>query len=324
MPNTTVSTGLQVRVAQRIPLAEDILGLTLAPLNGAALPAAPAGSHIDLELPNGLVRQYSIASTDVREGYQIGILLDPASRGGSASAHQDIAEGDLIRISTPRNLFPLVDGAKRSLLFAGGIGITPMIAMADSLHATGADFTLHYCVRTAGRAAFRERLGSAPYAGQVNQYVDDAPEAERLDARAVLAQPAPDTHLYVCGPNGFMDHIIDTARALGWAEANIHLERFAAPAIDTADDGGFDLELASTGRTIRVAPDQSAAEALRAAGIEVPLSCEQGICGTCLTPVIDGTPDHRDMFLTEAEKAANTCFTPCCSRALGGRLVIDL
>lgn len=324
MPNTTVSTGLKVRVARRIPLAEDILGLTLAPTNGTPLPAAPAGSHIDLELPNGLVRQYSIASTDVREGYQIGILLDPSSRGGSASAHRDIDEGDLIRISAPRNLFPLVDGAHQSLLFAGGIGITPMIAMADSLHAAGADFALHYCARTARRAAFTERLAHAPYAGQVHHYFDDSAADQRLEARAVLAHPTPDTHLYVCGPNGFMDHIIDAARALGWAEANIHLERFAAPAIDTRDDGGFELVLAKSERTIRVAPEQSASEALIAAGIAVPLSCEQGICGTCLTPVIEGTPDHRDMFLTEAEKAANTCFTPCCSRALGGRLVIDL
>jgi len=324
MPNTPATAGLQVRVARRIELAEDILGLTLAPLNGTPLQAATAGAHIDLTLPNGLVRQYSLASTDVREGYQIGILLDPASRGGSASAHRDITAGDVLSISAPRNLFPLVDGAKRSLLFAGGIGITPMIAMAETLHAAGADFALHYCVRTPGRAAFRERLAAAPFADQVHPYFDDAPDGERFDARAVLARPAPDTHLYVCGPNGFMDHVIDSARALGWAEANLHLERFAAPAIDTSDDGGFELELAATGRTIRVAPDQSAAEALRAAGIVVPLSCEQGICGTCLTPVIDGTPDHRDMFLTEAEKAANTCFTPCCSRALGGRLVIDL
>jgi vanillate O-demethylase ferredoxin subunit len=324
MPNTPASAGLQVRVARRITLAEDILGLTLAPLNGTPLPAATAGAHIDLTLPNGLVRQYSLVSADEREGYQIGILLDPASRGGSASAHRDIAEGDVLSISAPRNLFPLVAGATRSLLFAGGIGITPMIAMADALHAAGADFTLYYCARTARRAAFTEGLAHAPYAEQVHHHFDDAAADQRLDARAVLAHPAPDTHLYVCGPNGFMDHIIDSARALGWAEDNIHLERFAAPTIDTGDDGGFDLELAATGRTVRVAPDQSAAEALRAAGIEVPLSCEQGICGTCLTPVIDGTPDHRDMYLTEAEKAANTCFTPCCSRALGGRLVIDL
>lgn len=324
MPDTPASAGLQVRVARRIQLAEDILGLTLAPIGNTPLPPVTAGAHIDLALPNGLVRQYSIASTDVREGYQIGVLLDPASRGGSACVHRDIAEGDLIRIGTPRNLFPLAANARRSLLFAGGIGITPVIAMADALHAAGADFTLHYCARTLRRAAFSERLECAPYATQVNQYFDDATPGTRFDAFALLSQPSADTHLYVCGPNGFMDHIIGTARTQGWAEANIHCERFAAPTIDTGDDGSFDLVLAKSRSTVRVARDQSAAEALRAAGIEIPLSCEQGICGTCVTPVLEGEPDHRDMFLTDAEKAANTCFTPCCSRARGERLVIDL
>ncbi|MCZ4303463.1 PDR/VanB family oxidoreductase [Zoogloeaceae bacterium G21618-S1] len=318
------SPGLHVRVARRTQLAEDIIGLSLAPVADTPLPPVTAGAHIDLTLPNGLVRQYSLASTDLREGYQIGILLDPTSRGGSASAHRDIAVGDTIRISAPRNHFPLVEGARQSLLFAGGIGITPMISMADTLDATGADFTLHYCVRSAGRAAFRERLRQAPYATKTHFHIDDRADSPPLDARAALAHPTADTHLYVCGPNGFLDHIISTARDMGWAETNIHFERFSAPPTTAVDDGSFELALAKSARTVHVNAGQSAAQALFAAGIALPMSCEQGLCGTCLTTVLDGEPDHRDMFLTDAEKAANTCFTPCCSRARSARLVIDL
>lgn len=315
-------TRLQVRVARRRTLAEDILGLTLAPLDDTPLPPAAAGAHVDLVLPNGLVRQYSIARSS-EAGYELGVLRDPASRGGSACVHTELAEGATLSISAPRNLFPLADGARRSLLFSGGIGITPIIAMADALHAAGAEFELHYCTRAKNRTAYVDRLAAAPYAGRVHLYHDDQPEAGKLDARAVLASPAADTHLYVCGPNGFMDHVTDTARAADWAEANVHSERFAAPSTATADGGSFEMVVNSTGQTIHVAADQTAISALLAAGIDVPLSCEQGICGTCVTGVLDGVPEHRDMFLTEAERAANKVFTPCCSRGKG-RLVLDL
>ncbi|QID16217.1 oxidoreductase [Nitrogeniibacter mangrovi] len=320
--NAQTDLRLDARITRRTPLATDIVGLTVAAADGRPLPPAEAGAHIDLCLPNGLVRQYSIARQS-EAGYELGILRDPASRGGSACVHETLVEGATLQISPPRNLFPLAADARRSLLFAGGIGITPIIAMADALHAAGADFELHYATRSRDRAAYLDRLATAPYADRVHCYHDDTPEAGRLDAAALLAHPQPGTHLYVCGPNGFMDHVIDRARAAGWAEADVHSERFAAPAIDTADDGSFAIEIASSGQTIQVAPEQSAIAALHAAGFDVPLSCEQGICGTCLTRVLDGEPDHRDMFLTEAERAANDRFTPCCSRGKG-RLLLDL
>ncbi|WP_230970261.1 PDR/VanB family oxidoreductase [Nitrogeniibacter aestuarii] len=320
--NASNELRLQARIAHRARLADDIIGLTLASADGEPLPPAEPGAHIDLHLPNGLIRQYSIArQTDA--GYELGILRDPASRGGSACVHDDLHEGDTLEISLPRNLFPLATDAQRSLLFAGGIGITPIIAMAEALHASGADFELHYCSRTRHRAAYLDRLATAPWADRVHVYHDDLPEAGKLDTAALLATPETGTHLYVCGPNGFMDHVIDTARAAGWAEANVHSERFSAPAIDTSDDGSFEMVINSTGQSIRVGAEQTAIVALHAAGFDVPLSCEQGICGTCLTRVLDGEPDHRDMFLTDAEHQANNQFTPCCSRGKG-KLLLDL
>ena len=313
---------LQARIARRVQLADDIVGLTLSAVDGDPLPPASPGAHIDLHLPNGLIRQYSIARHSAA-GYELGILRDPASRGGSACVHDDLHEGDALEISLPRNLFPLTTDAQRSLLFAGGIGITPIIAMAEALHAAGADFELHYCTRARHRAAYLDRLASAPWADRVHLYHDDLPEAGKLDTVGVVAFPEPGKHLYVCGPNGFMDHVINTARAAGWAEANVHSERFSAPAIDTSDDGSFDMVINSTGQTIRVGAEQTAIAALHAAGFDVPLSCEQGICGTCLTRVLDGEPEHRDMFLTDAEREANNQFTPCCSRGKG-KLLLDL
>ena len=313
---------LQARIARRVQLADDIVGLTLSAVDGDPLPPASPGAHIDLHLPNGLIRQYSIARHSAA-GYELGILRDPASRGGSACVHNALHEGDALEISLPRNLFPLATEAQRSLLFAGGIGITPIIAMAEALHAAGADFELHYCTRARHRAAYLDRLASAPWADRVHLYHDDLPEAGKLDTVGVVAFPEPGKHLYVCGPNGFMDHVINTARAAGWAEANVHSERFSAPAIDTSDDGSFDMVINSTGQTIRVGAEQTAIAALHAAGFDVPLSCEQGICGTCLTRVLDGEPEHRDMFLTDAEREANNQFTPCCSRGKG-KLLLDL
>lgn len=316
-------TMLAVRVQRKTRLAEDIAGLELVQPEGAPLPGFTPGAHIDAALPNGLVRQYSLYNDAAQSAvYKIGVLRDPASRGGSASVHDDVNEGDEIRISLPRNHFPL-HPAKRTLLLAGGIGVTPLFCMAQALAQEGAAFTLHYGARTASRMAFIDELRGAGFADQVWFHFDDGAPAQKLDAAALLATPEADTHLYVCGPKGFMDHVIGTARAQGWDEANIHFEYFGA-APSTAAAGGFELLLARSGRLISVAPEQSAAQALLAHGVKLPLSCEQGICGTCAVKVLEGVPDHRDLYLSAATKAANTSFTPCCSRAKSARLVIDL
>ncbi len=313
---------ISVRVAERREEAEGIVGLVLAPLPGASLPPYEPGAHIDLKMPNGMIRQYSLCGqVDDTTVYELGILLETAGRGGSRHVHEEVKVGDVLEISAPRNLFALVPG-EPALLFAGGIGITPIIAMADHLARSGTPYALHYCARTHARIAFRERIAHSHAPHHVHYHFDDVPQT-RLDMARVLAEADPQAHLYACGPAGFMDFVIGAARAAGWPEARLHVEHFSAPAVQDTGDA-FEIEIAGTGQIVPVASGQSAATALAEAGIEVPLSCEQGICGTCLTTVLAGVPDHRDMYLSAAEQAANDCFTPCCSRARTPRLVIEI
>jgi vanillate O-demethylase ferredoxin subunit len=321
-----MNTLINVRVAAKRQIADDAVGFVLEAVDGAALPPYEAGAHIDVHVPGGPVRQYSLHEPPSARGqYHIGVLRDPQSRGGSERLLDTVCEGDTLAISTPRNHFPLhEERAGRSVLFAGGIGITPILCMAKQLASEDRNFTLHYCGRSRARMAFVDELGAATFSPQVHVHVDDGPKDQQLDARSAIGVPAADKHLYVCGPTGFMDHVLATARSLGWAEANLHREYFAAAPIDHSSDGPFELQLASSGRVIKVGADQSAAQALLEAGIGISLSCEQGVCGTCLTKVRQGTPDHRDLYLTDDEHARNDCFMPCCSRAQTPRLVLDL
>lgn len=313
-----------VRVRQKIELATDIVSLILVPEDGRTLPPHAAGAHIDLQLPNGMLRQYSLCRAHTGgQDYEIAILRDPAGRGGSACAHRDVEVGSRLLAGVPRNLFPLVPAA-RSVLLAGGIGITPILAMAEELHRQGGDFEMHYCARSPERAAYRDELCRAAFAGRVHLYFDDAPAAPRFDAARVLGAPAADRHLYVCGPEGFIRHVVQVATDLGWDPACIHFEHFSGAAAPAPDDGAFELRLARRGISVPVPAGVSAAQALLDHGIEIALSCEQGVCGACVLPVLEGTPEHRDVFLSAAEKAANRCFTPCCSRAATAHLLIDL
>lgn len=315
---------LAVRVREVRHPAIDVLSLVLAPVDGGPLPACTAGAHIDVALPNGMLRQYSLCRTGpALAQYEIAILHDRSGRGGSACAHRDVRPGDTLQISPPRNLFPLLPEG-RPVLFAGGIGITPILAMAEALHAEGRDFELHYSSRSPERAAYLDVLTRAAYAPQLRLYHDSTPEAGRLDAEGVLRRAGDDAHLYVCGPAGFIGHVCDAARRAGWNETRVHFEHFAAPAQRAGTSGGFELILARRSMRVPVGPAETAAQALLAHGVDINLSCEQGICGACLLPVLDGVPDHRDVFLSVAERDANRCFTPCCSRALSPTLTIDL
>lgn len=313
--------GLRVRIAHKRAEAEGVCSLELHSQDGELLPPFEAGAHIDLVLP-GVVRQYSLCNDPAeRHRYLVGVLHEPQSRGGSRCVHEQLREGDALQISHPRNLFPLSPEAPHSVLFAGGIGITPILAMAEQLAREGRSFELHYAVRSASRAAFAERLRAASYAARVRLHVDTAGRPA-LDFASVLRDAGEASHLYVCGPRGFIDAALAGARRLGWAEARLHTEYFSAAPHAPGD--AFDLVLARSGRVVRVAAGQSAVAALGDAGVEVPVSCEQGICGTCLTPVIEGEPDHRDSFLTPEERSRNDCFTPCCSRAKTARMTVDL
>lgn len=315
---------IEVRVAKRAREADGICSYELVPVDGAPLPAFDAGAHIDVHLAGNLVRQYSLCNLPGEtHRYQIGVLRESASRGGSQAMHDHIDTGSVLTISAPKNHFPLVQ-AKRSLLFAGGIGITPILAMAEALASRGASFELHYSVRSPERAAFSERIACSPFNDRVHFHYDSGPAAQKLDLAALLARPGPDTHVYVCGPQGFIDHVLGSARELGWPAAQLHVEYFSAAAVDASGDQAFDVKLASSGKVVTVPAGKTVIETLAGQGIEIPYSCEQGVCGTCLTRVLEGVPDHRDMYLTEEERAANDQFTPCCSRAKTALLVLDL
>lgn len=321
-------SAIEVRVARRRVEAEDVVSFDLRRVDGAALPAAGAGAHIDVHLPDGRVRQYSLCGDlGDRDVYRIAVLRHPQSRGGSVALHDHVREGDRLTIGAPRNRFGLLD-APRTLLFAGGIGITPLFAMAQRLVAWGADFELHYCTRPAARTAFADALAAERYAGRVHLHHDDGPDDRKLRMAELLAPVDAGTQVYACGPAGYIAAVIDTARALGWPEAQLHWEHFAAPA-DTAGDASrvdapFELRLARRGLSCRVPADRSIVQALRSHGIELAVACEQGLCGTCVTGVLEGVPDHRDVYLTDEEKAANDRMTPCCSRARTAVLVLDL
>lgn len=313
---------LELTVSRKQALAEGIVLLELRADDGGPLPPFAAGAHVDLRLPAGQVRQYSLCNDPADGGrYELAVQLEAGGRGGSRAVHQDVAVGSRLQVGAPRNLFALAPG-RHALLLAGGIGITPLLSMAAQLTREQRSFELHYSARSVARMAFRERIAGAPFAGRAHLYVDELPD-RRFDAAQRLPLPSTGAHAYVCGPSGFMDHVIDVLAARGWPAAQIHCERFA-PAEPAPAGGGFELQLGFDGPVIAVGPQQTAAAALIAAGVAVPLSCEQGICGSCALRVLAGAPEHNDMFFSEAERAANDRFTPCCSRARSPRLVLDL
>ncbi|MDR5832274.1 PDR/VanB family oxidoreductase [Caballeronia sp. LP006] len=319
---------LRVRIVRRSEQGHTICAFELAAVDGDALPDFSAGAHIDLHISEGLVRQYSLCNAPGSVRYEIAVLRDPQSRGGSSAVHDRLQEGDIVTISPPRNHFALDESARRSVLFAGGIGVTPLLSMMEQLSQQHASFDLHYCVRSSAHVAFAERLNEDRFAGHVHIHADDVTNSSRFEVATCIGAPDALTHAYICGPTGFIDWVVQGAIACGWPLENLHVERFAAAA-DVQVEGGeadraFEIVIASTGRVIHVAPGQTAANALIDAGIDVPLSCEQGVCGTCLMGILDGDPDHRDWLLSDDEKARGDQFTPCCSRAKSQRLVVDL
>nr|WP_315593811.1 PDR/VanB family oxidoreductase [uncultured Cupriavidus sp.] len=319
------SSSLTVRVHRKHTEAVDICSFELVNFDGKPLPNFSAGSHIDVYLPNGISRQYSLCNDPAEtHRYLIGVLRDPCTRGGSGAMHELVHEGDTLKISVPKNHFPLVRGAQRSLLLAGGIGITPILCMAERLDLAGEDFELHYSARSRERMAFHDRIRQSSFSSKAVFYFDNNDGAEKLDLGKLLGGPSAGTHLYVCGPKGFMDAVLETSRAKGWPEDHLHYEFFSGQPIKSDGDGSFHVKLASSGKVVLVPKDKTVVQALNDAEVEVQTSCEQGVCGTCLTRVLQGVPDHRDMYLTPDEQAMNDRFLPCCSRAKSPLLVLDI
>jgi vanillate O-demethylase ferredoxin subunit len=316
---------LEVRVVRKIAEAEAVQSFRLEPAGAWRLPAFTAGAHIDVHTPAGAIRQYSLCNpSSATDHYQIAVLREPNSRGGSASMHDRVQAGSILRISRPRNTFPLAAHGGNPLLLAGGIGVTPLLCMAEQLAASDDAFEMHYCARSASRMAFRERLSNSSYRNSVHMHFDDGPPEQRIALATVLGDPEPGRHLYACGPAGFLAATKSVAAQAGWPADHVHVELFSVPAATTDQNGSFQIRLARSGRTFDVPTDRSAVQVLAEHGVEIPVSCEMGVCGTCLTGVLEGTPDHRDQFQTEKERQANNQFTPCCSRSLTPLLVLDL
>jgi vanillate O-demethylase ferredoxin subunit len=320
----TTPTTIRVQVLAKRAEAEAIVSFELASADGTPLPPFSAGAHIDVQVGPGLIRQYSLCNDpSERHRYLIAVLRDPHSRGGSRAMHDSIQVGDIVQISAPKNHFPL-SPASHYLLLAGGVGITPILSMAEQLARNNAGFFVHYCTRSSARTAFKARILASPFAGHVRFHHDEDPDGEPFDIDTALRAAPPGTHVYVCGPAGFIDFVTGATKAHGWGNDRVHLEYFGAAPQQADADRAFDVKIASTGQVIGVPPGRTVIQVLEAHGIAIPTSCEQGVCGTCITRVLDGTPDHRDHYLTDEEQAANDQFTPCCSRARTASLLLDL
>jgi vanillate O-demethylase ferredoxin subunit len=317
---------IEARVLARRQEAADIVSLRLAaPTGGAGLPGFDAGAHIDVHLPNGLVRKYSLCNDPAEAGiYEIAVKLEQPSRGGSRWLHETVGAGDTMRIGVPQNLFPLAAATGRSVLLAAGIGITPILAMARVLARDGRAFDLHYFARSPDAAAYRSVLADEPYRRATTLHFG-------LDAdttQAALGHAVPDeagnAHLYFCGPPAFMA-MAQRVAAARLPPERVHWESFApAEPTDGVADAAFEIELARSGMVLAVAADQSITDVLYENAIPIDTSCEAGICGSCRTAVLAGTPLHRDEVLSPAERARNDCLLPCVSRCTSGRLVLDL
>lgn len=286
------------------------------------LPKIEAGSHIDVHLPNGMIRQYSLCQDPSKQGmFRLGILNDPESRGGSLSAFNDIQDGMQIQVSEPRNLFPLVK-AKHSVLIGGGIGITPLITMAYQLHHEGASFELHYCGASPERCAFVDEIKNGVLAEHCHFHFKSEGASHREFFETAIHNIDKESHIYTCGPNGFMDWVINLAETQQFPSANIHKEYFQVE-VETGGDS-FEVVAQQSGKIVMVNGDETILQALAREGIEIEMSCEQGVCGTCMCDVIEGEPDHRDVYFTDEEKASNEQILVCCSRSKSARLVLDI
>ncbi|MGB9039777.1 MAG: PDR/VanB family oxidoreductase [Acinetobacter calcoaceticus] len=288
----------------------------------ATLPKVEAGAHIDVHLPNGMVRQYSLCQNPNDEGkFRLGILRDPESRGGSVSAFDEIKDGMQIQVSEPKNLFPLLK-AKHSVLIGGGIGITPLITMAYQLASEGTSFELHYCGASPENCAFVDEIKN----GELAKYTTFHFKSEGASHRAFFESAIKDidleSHIYTCGPVGFMDWVINLATTHNFPEQQIHKEYFQVET-DTSGDS-FEVVAERSGKIIMVEAGETILQALAKEGIEIEMSCEQGVCGTCMCDVIEGEPDHRDVYFTDEEKASNEQILVCCSRSKTPRLVLDI
>lgn len=314
-------TELILTIAGADQAADRVRALRLARPDGAVLPAFTAGAHVEVTLPDGLTRPYSLIDFDgtcaAPTAYHLGVLLEAESRGGSVHMHA-LSVGDTVTLAAPKNDFALHDGPEPALLIAGGIGVTPMISMATALQARGRPYRLVYAGRSAATMGFADQL-AAQHGDALTLHHDDVAGGP-LDLRALIGAAAPGTQVYVCGPRPMIEAAREIATAAGLP---VHFESFDA-ATPQAGDTAFEVEVASTGAVFTIPPGRTIVEVLEEAGMDLMHDCLRGDCGICQTDVLEGVPDHRDVVLTDAERKAGKLMQICVSRAKSPRLTLDL
>jgi vanillate O-demethylase ferredoxin subunit len=326
VPKPKAKRELKLTVANVVDETADIKRFELVSADGKPLPEFTAGAHVDVITGNGQRRSYSIANTPAERGrYVLGVLREPAGRGGSAWMHDNVKPGTTLTVLPPLNNFRLAEDAKEHIFIAGGIGITPILAMGHRLKAMGAKATLHYCTRTAEKTSFMADVKEA-FGAAAAMHHDNGDPSKGLNLTEALKNRPEGAHLYICGPAG----LLAAARKASahWPDETVHFEHFAATPAQkkpAAANEPFEVYLSRRKLTLPVPPDKSILEVVRAAGVDADSSCETGICSTCETRLISGRADHRDEVLTEADKIANNKIMICCSRAMPGeKLVLDL
>ena len=316
----------KVRVDALREEAHGVRSFSISRTDGQPFDAYEPGAHIDVTSPSGVTRQYSLCGDPAcRDSHIFAVKKETQSRGGSRSLHDEVRVGSELSIGAPRNLFRLEEGASEHILIGAGIGITPLLSMAYRLVASNARFTLHYFARSEAHAAFLTLLARAPFDQHVKVHFGIEREALPAELDACVRDARNGAHVYTCGPAPFMDRVVNIARQRLPADA-IHLERFKAepqPQTDVSLDS-FDVQLASSGQTVRVDAGRSIVDALASIGIEVDTSCGEGVCGTCMIDVVSGEPEHRDHCLSKAERASNSVICCCVSRSRSPVLVLDL
>jgi ferredoxin-NADP reductase/nitrite reductase/ring-hydroxylating ferredoxin subunit len=324
MPELAVhgrKAALRVTVSRKWPAADGIAGFELRPIKGM-LPTFQPGAHIDVHMPNGEIRQYSITNgPGETDRFVIGVKLERDSKGGSKCMHETVREGDVLAISEPRNNFPLRRDAVKTLFVAGGIGITPLLAMAQALKNQDLAYELHYFAQSDAQLAFADRLQLL--GDSLKPHLGLSPKQTGAALRELLSSYRRDMHLYICGPGPMLEAARAIAAEQGWPETAVHFEYFKnTNVID--DSSSFEVALARSCVTLKVPAGKTILEVMREAGIDMPSSCEQGACGTCLATVIEGEPDHQDVYLSRSEREAGTKIMTCVSRAKSARLVLDI
>lgn len=318
-PDGAAAEYIEVTVSDVERVAADVVALTLRPRHGSQLPEWAPGAHIDVNLGPDLVRQYSLCGEPGdRSSWRIAVLREPRSRDGSATMHT-LRPGDQLSLSRPRNRFTL-DAAANYLFIAGGIGITPILPMVRAAARSGTPWQLFYGGRDRDSMAFTEEL--VWHGERVTLYPQD--ESGLLDLDTMLAESSADTLVYCCGPEGLLTAV--AARTAHWPYGSVRMERFNAVDAGAADgDAPFEVECRASGVNVTVSPDESILDAVeRAGGVVVASSCREGVCGTCETTVLEGTPEHRDAVLNEEERTAGDVMMTCVSRARTARLVLDM